>query len=78
MYFYIVKGECLGYCFFIISHLVRMQVNMRVSCSPKTARNIIKKAGPNSDMLIKSVLEFQKTSEELDSLLENFMSRLVY
>ena len=49
-----------GYQFRFPKFSVSMLGYMGVSCSAKTTRNIIKKAGMNSDMLIKSVVEFQK------------------
>ena len=47
---------------------------MGVCCNSRTVRDIIKKAGLNTDSMIKSIIEFQKegkkTPEELDAFLE--------
>ncbi|KAL5252834.1 hypothetical protein ACHWQZ_G015565 [Mnemiopsis leidyi] len=58
---------------------VNMLGKMGVCCSSDTVRNIIKKAGMNTDSIIRSIVSFQKsgkkTVDDLNSLLENLKTQ---
>ena len=45
-------------------------------CSSDTVRRIIKKAGMNSDIMIKSIIEFQKEGKKTAADLNSFLEKL--